>query len=89
MSVVADNTVYPENVLLASGIASVNSLAFAGTIPGKRNSSILENSVASKGITETVSPRVKMFLFPFPQWGSSISLSEATFSLLILGVCTI
>ena len=33
LSTVADNTVYPENVLIASGIASVNSLAFAGALP--------------------------------------------------------
>ena len=64
LSVVADNTVYPENVLLASGIASVNSLAFAGTIPGKRNSAVLEGSVASKGIKETPSWGVRAPLFP-------------------------
>ena len=33
LTAVADNTVYPENVLIASGIASVNSLAFAGALP--------------------------------------------------------
>lgn len=64
LSVVADNTVYPENVLLASGIASVNSLAFAGTIPGKRNSAVLESSVAPKGIKEDVRGGIRVPLFP-------------------------
>ncbi len=37
LSMVADNTVYPEGVLLASGISSINSLAFAGALPTQKN----------------------------------------------------
>ena len=50
LTTVADNTVYPENVLLASGIASANSLAFAGTLPASKNGKHdLSRVAASKG----------------------------------------
>ena len=44
---VADGTVYPEGVLLASGIASINSLAFAGALP--KNEQNMDSKLKAKG----------------------------------------
>ena len=37
LTTVADNTMYPDSVLIASGIASVNNLAFVGTLPSSKD----------------------------------------------------
>eukprot|EP00795_Rhopilema_esculentum_P002407 gene2407-18055_t len=66
---VADNTIFPESVLLASGVASVNSIAFAGALPSTDTPDLDKANAAKANLEKPATEEVSKFVaFKIKAW---------------------